>query len=47
MTNGMIFGLVFSTGLTLVVVPTLYVMLHRGEHAIDQRVLAYPTDGRH
>jgi Cu/Ag efflux pump CusA len=25
MTNGMIFGLIFSTALTLVVVPTLYV----------------------
>ncbi len=25
MTNGMIFGLVFSTALTLIVVPTLYV----------------------
>ena len=26
MTNGMIFGLIFSTALTLVVVPTLYVV---------------------
>ena len=26
MTNGMIFGLLFSTALTLVVVPTLYVV---------------------
>ncbi len=25
MTNGMIFGLIFSTGLTLIVVPTLFV----------------------
>jgi multidrug efflux pump subunit AcrB len=26
MTNGMIFGLIFSTVLTLIVVPTLYVL---------------------
>ncbi len=38
MTNGMIFGLMFSTVLTLVVVPTIYVLFAErlGMRVVDQ-----------
>jgi multidrug efflux pump subunit AcrB len=41
MTNGMIFGLIVSTGLTLFVIPSLYVLM------VEQAGLRVPSNSSH